>query len=118
MAELICDKLEDLEVANIRISPLKLLAIQVEVRMTSTSVHQTNLSLSQTLYLAWQSSALSAGYMQKALADFSRQMLQIESNEVAPPGWRAVWDRYGTTSFLLFHTLATFHCNHLVSAAT
>ena len=59
--------------------------------------------------MAWQSGALSAGYMQKVLADFSRQMLTIESNEVAPAGWRAVWDRYGISSFLI-STLATFHC--------
>ena len=66
--------------------------------------------------MAWQSGALSAGYMQKVLADFSRQMLTIESNEVAPAGWRAVWDRYGISSFLI-STLATFHCCYDRSSA-
>ena len=35
IAEILCDKLESLEVHAITISPLKLLAIQIEVRKSS-----------------------------------------------------------------------------------
>merc|ERR1719195_258271 len=75
-AELICVKLEALEVAKMPISPLKLLAVQVE-----------------TLFAAWQNGALSKNYLQTTLEKLSTQMLDIESHHLAPPGWRAVWDR-------------------------
>merc|ERR1719483_1663597 len=71
-----CLKLEALEVAKIPISPLKLLAVQVE-----------------TLFAAWQNGALSNSYLQTTLEKLSNQMTDIENHHLAPPGWRAVWDR-------------------------
>jgi hypothetical protein len=52
----------------------------------------------QTLFAAWQSSALSSSYLQKTLSQLSLRMSQIEAEELTPPGWRATWDRYETTS--------------------
>ncbi|XP_059086398.1 formin-binding protein 4-like [Tigriopus californicus] len=75
VAEGLCDKLEALEVASITISPLKLLAVRVE-----------------TLFQAWQSGALTPGYMQKLLGELSRQMLNIEATELVPPGWKTIWN--------------------------
>jgi len=75
VGEVLCDKLESLRVDKIKISPLKLLAVQTE-----------------TIFEAWQSGALSAGYMQKFLSSISKQLLEIESDQLAPPGWRAVWN--------------------------
>ncbi len=63
--------------ASIDVSGLKLLAIQVE-----------------TLFAAWQSSALSPAYMQKMMTELSGRMKHLEAEELAPPGWRATWDRY------------------------
>jgi len=77
IAEMLCDKLESLEVHSIKISPLKLLAIQME-----------------TLFEAWHSGALSAAYMQKFLAKMQGEMSQLEIQELAPPGWRVIWNRY------------------------
>ena len=77
VAETLCDKLEALEVHTIRVSPLKLLAVQVE-----------------TMFEAWHSGALSAGYMQKFLAKMQQDMTHFETQELAPPGWRIVWNRY------------------------
>merc|ERR1712226_99962 len=77
IAEILCDKLESLEVHSIQISPLKLLAIQIE-----------------TLFEAWHNGALSAAYMQKFLAKMQGEMSQLESHELAPPGWRVIWNRY------------------------
>ena len=48
------------------------------------------------MFEAWQCGALSAGYMQKTLNELSRQMAEIESDDLVPPGWKATWDRYGT----------------------
>jgi len=84
-AEIMCLKLEALEVAKIPISPLKLLAVQVE-----------------TLFTAWQNGALSKSYLQTTLEKLSTQMLDIESHHLAPPGWRAVWDRYALLSRYYF----------------
>ena len=86
-AENLCQKLESLEVAKIPISPLKLLAVQVE-----------------TLFVAWQNGALSQSYLQTSLDKLTSQMADIESHHLAPPGWRAVWDRYDPFAllFLLF----------------
>lgn len=76
VAEGLCDKLEALDVASINISPLKLLAVRVE-----------------TLFQAWQSGALTPGYMQKLLGELSGQMLSIEATELVPPGWKTIWNR-------------------------
>jgi len=89
-AERMCLKLEALEVAKIPISPLKLLAVQVE-----------------TLFAAWQNGALSKSYLQTTLEKLSAQMLDIESHHLAPPGWRAVWDRYALLSRYYFFVLST-----------
>ncbi len=59
----------------------------------------------QTLFEAWKSSALSSAYMQKILADLSNKMLEIEANELAPPGWRANWDRYASPFFYPFYSI-------------
>lgn len=77
IAEMLCDKLEALEVHAIHISPLKLLAIKVE-----------------TMFEAWHNGALSAGYMQKFLAKMQGDMAHLEAQELAPPGWRVIWNRY------------------------
>jgi len=77
IAEILCDKLESLEVHAITISPLKLLAIQIE-----------------TLFEAWHNGALSAAYMQKFLTKMQEEMSQLEGQEIAPPGWRVIWNRY------------------------
>ena len=29
------------------------------------------------------------------------QLITFESHEMAPPGWKTVWDRYGPINFLL-----------------
>merc|ERR1719419_1155209 len=76
VGETLCDKLEFLRVDKIEISPLKLLAVQTE-----------------TIFEAWQSGALSPGYMQKYLSSLSTRLVEIESEHLAPPGWRAVWMR-------------------------
>jgi len=81
-AEKLCLKLEALEVAKIAISPLKLLAVQVE-----------------TLFAAWHNGALSNSYLTSTMEKMSAQMQDIESHHLAPPGWRAVWDRYDLFSF-------------------
>jgi len=89
-----CLKLEALEVAKIPISPLKLLAVQVE-----------------TLFAAWQNGALSNSYLQTTLEKLSNQMADIENHHLAPPGWRAVWDRYAPLSVtFLFSTICAFLC--------
>jgi hypothetical protein len=75
-AEKICQKLEFLEVAKIPVSPLKLLAVQVE-----------------TLFVAWQNGALSNTYLQTTLEKFAIKMAEIEQNTLAPPGWRVRWNR-------------------------
>ncbi len=101
VAELLCEKLEALGVANAKVSTLKVLAIQVEVRIANLYHLYHNslyivfpLFVDQTLFAAWQSSALSAAYMQKAMVDLSRKMQRFETEELTPPGWRASWDRY------------------------
>eukprot|EP00095_Tigriopus_kingsejongensis_P007013 snap_masked-scaffold232_size243569-processed-gene-0.1 protein:Tk07013 transcript:snap_masked-scaffold232_size243569-processed-gene-0.1-mRNA-1 annotation:"unnamed protein product" len=76
VAEVLCDKLEALNVASISISPLKLLAIRVE-----------------TLFQAWQIGALTGGYMQKILGELSQEMLTIEAQDLVPAGWKALWNR-------------------------
>merc|ERR1719412_1419792 len=92
-AEILCLKLESLEVAKLPISPLKLLAVQVE-----------------TLFGAWQNGALSNSYLQTTLEKFSAQMSDIESHHIAPPGWRAVWDRYDLFCLLfLYYSFAYDH---------
>ena len=48
----------------------------------------------QTMFEAWHNSALSAGYMQKFLSKMQREMAQLEAQELAPPGWRVIWNRY------------------------
>ena len=55
------------------------------------------------MYAAWQCSALSPAYMQRALKDLNDKMQTIEVEELAPPGWKASWDRYApvTTNLLL-----------------
>ena len=58
-----------------------------------------NVLLLQTIFEAWQSGALSAGYMQKYLNNLSQELLEIEADQLAPPGWRAVWNRYGNVYF-------------------
>lgn len=95
-AERMCLKLEALEVSKIPISPLKLLAVQVE-----------------TLFAAWQNGALSKSYLQTTLEKLSAQMSDIESHHLAPPGWRAVWDRYALLSryyFFVLYDLCAFLC--------
>ncbi|CAB4063971.1 unnamed protein product [Lepeophtheirus salmonis] len=77
VAETLCDKLETLKVADIFITPLKLLAVQIE-----------------TLFAAWQSGALSSSYLQRTLTDMTKKMSTIENNEIAPPGWKTIWDRF------------------------
>ena len=47
----------------------------------------------QTIFEAWTSGALSPGYMQKYLTGLAGRLLDIESEHLAPPGWRAVWMR-------------------------
>ena len=44
--------------------------------------------------MAWQKGALSNSYLQTTLDKLSGQMSEIENRDLAPPGWRAVWDRY------------------------
>ena len=48
----------------------------------------------QTMFEAWHNSALSAGYMQKFLSKMQREMAQLEAQELTPPGWRVIWNRY------------------------
>ena len=48
----------------------------------------------QTMFEAWHNCALSAGYMQKFLSKMQREMAQLEAQELAPPGWRVIWNRY------------------------
>ncbi len=70
------------------ISPLKQLAVKAE-----------------TLFEAWQASALSSAYMQKALTRLVADMAAVEASaELAPQGWKAVWDRYeyDSTTCLFF----------------
>jgi len=76
VGEVLCDKLEFLRVDRIEISPLKLLAVQIE-----------------TIFEAWENGGLSPGYMQKYLAELSKRLIDIEAEHLAPPGWRAVWMR-------------------------
>ena len=61
-------------------------------------------NLLQTLFVAWQNGALSQSYLQTSLDKLTSQMADIESHHLAPPGWRAVWDRYDPFAllFLLF----------------
>ncbi|XP_040569607.1 uncharacterized protein [Lepeophtheirus salmonis] len=80
VAETLCDKLETLKVADIFITPLKLLAVQIE-----------------TLFAAWQSGALSSSYLQRTLTDMTKKMSTIENNEIAPPGWKTIWDSTSKT---------------------
>eukprot|EP00096_Caligus_rogercresseyi_P002188 TRINITY_DN1418_c0_g1_i1.p1 TRINITY_DN1418_c0_g1~~TRINITY_DN1418_c0_g1_i1.p1 ORF type:complete len:552 (-),score=221.83 TRINITY_DN1418_c0_g1_i1:58-1542(-) len=75
IAETLCDKLEILKVASISITPLKLLAVQIE-----------------TLFAAWQSGALSSSYLQRTLQDMNKTMSSIENGELSPPGWKIRWD--------------------------
>ena len=56
----------------------------------------------QALFTAWQNGALSKSYLQTTLEKLSTQMLDIESHHLAPPGWRAVWDRYALPSCYYF----------------
>ena len=56
----------------------------------------------QTLFAAWQVGALSNTYLQSSLEKFTTQMSDIENHHLAPPGWRAVWDRYDPFSFYFF----------------
>jgi len=77
IAEMLCDKLEALEVHAVHISPLKLVAVQIE-----------------TMFEAWHNGALSAGYMQKFLAKMQGDMAHLEAQELSPPGWRVIWNRY------------------------
>jgi len=85
-AEKICQKLEFLEVAKIPVSPLKLLAVQVE-----------------TLFVAWQNGALSNTYLQTTLEKFAIKMAEIEQNTLAPPGWRVRWNRYAISISFTFY---------------
>ena len=101
-AEKLCLKLEALEVAKIAISPLKLLAVQVEVTSGPNNlVSFTKICnlLFQTLFAAWHNGALSNSYLTSTMEKMSAQMQDIESHHLAPPGWRAVWDRYDLFSF-------------------
>ena len=58
---------------------------------------------SQTLFAAWHNGALSNSYLTNTLEKMSEQMKDIESHHLAPPGWRAVWDRYDLFRFI-FHS--------------
>ena len=62
----------------------------------SKTVHVPNFVVLyfQTMFEAWHNSALSAGYMQKFLSKMQREMAQLEAQELAPPGWRVIWNRY------------------------
>ena len=104
-AETLCDKLEALNVAAIPITPLKILAVQVEVRASFdfSSSRGTTYFLFQTLFAAWQSESLASKYLLKMLEKLTAKMAEIEAHELTPPGWRAVWDRYGSPFF--FHLL-------------
>lgn len=78
------------------------------------------LFLAQTLFEAWQSSALSSAYLQKQLNEFSGQMSQLEAEVIAPKNWRASWDRYDTfclqsRDFLTHHHLTTSKCVSVAS---
>jgi len=77
VAETFCAKLEALQVQRIIVPTEKVIAIQLE-----------------TMFEAWHNSALSAGYMQKFLSKMQREMAQLEAQELAPPGWRVIWNRY------------------------
>ena len=46
------------------------------------------------MFEAWHNGALSAGYMQKFLSKMQQDMAYIEAQELAPPGWRVIWNRY------------------------
>ena len=46
------------------------------------------------MFEAWHNGALSAGYMQKFLAKMQGDMAHLEAQELAPPGWRVIWNRY------------------------
>ena len=45
--------------------------------------------------------------MQKILGELSQQMIHIEQNELAPPGWKTLWDRYGISFDSIFVPLST-----------
>ena len=55
----------------------------------------------QTLFDAWQCNALTAGYMQKALTGLTQDMTQIETEDLAPSGYKVIWDRYVDPTLLL-----------------
>ena len=68
----------------------------------------------QTLFEAWHSGALSAAYMQKFLAKMQGEMSQLEIQELAPPGWRVIWNRY--SGCLLTLQLITILSTRFLSA--
>ena len=78
-------------------------------RVPLVCFHQL-LFILQTLFTAWQNGALSKSYLQTTLEKLSTQMLDIESHHLAPPGWRAVWDRYDPSLVTIFCSLYDSLC--------
>ena len=56
---------------------------------------------SQTLFAAYHSGALQAKYLVETLDKLDNQMAEIES-QLAPPGWKAIFDRYDALLFSFF----------------
>ena len=59
------------------------------------------LIFAQVLFSAWKSDALASHYFKEKLMKITDQLTTFESHEMAPPGWKTVWDRYGPINFLL-----------------
>ncbi len=67
------------------------------------------LSSVQVLFSAWQCGALASDYFKDKLTKITDQLNQYENQEMAPPGWKTVWDRYGPLYLLLLQQQEQLH---------
>lgn len=77
LAYLITEKVKFLEEGKEPVSPVQIMAIQIE-----------------TLVSAWHAGALSQPYLSNWLSDTGAELARLEQ-AAAPDGWACEWDRYG-----------------------
>ncbi len=59
------------------------------------------------MFSAWREGALRSEYFKEKLVTISDQIAHHENHEMAPPGWKPVWDRYGILFFTSYNTDTT-----------